>query len=152
MKPRAILSLLLLSAFALAVGDFAFRIWNPAVEPEYMIEGMVRPFQVASDGGEPKKHIYLRHKWRLTEPPDRAWIQVMGHDLLEIFVNGRRVGRSALVGKDRVAGLIIDISSFMHAGENSIAVHAPQCVLGRPPEVAIDGECEFADGSIRSLA
>jgi hypothetical protein len=137
--------------FAVAVGDFGFRTYNPSPTSEYMVDGVMRPFQLQSRA-EPKKHLYLRHKWRLTEPPERAWLQLVGHDLVEVFVNGRRAGRSATVGDGRLAGLVIDITSLLHGGENSVAIHVPQLTLHRPPQVAIEGECEFSDGGVKSLA
>jgi hypothetical protein len=150
MKSRA-LPVLLVAGFAIAVGDFAFRVWNPSPTSEYMIEGVFRPFQLQS-AGEPKKHLYLRRTWRLTEPPQRAWLQLIGHDDLDVFVNGRRVGRADAVGNNRLVGQVLDITAYMHVGENSVAIHAPQRVLGRPPQIAVEGECEFADGSTKSLA
>ena len=142
---------LLLACFAIAAGDFGFRTWNPSVTPEYMIEGVVRPFSLQAEG-EPKKHLYLRRTWRLTEPPEQAWLQFIGHDFVEVFVNGRRAGASPIVGDSRLGGVIIDITSLMHEGENSVAVHVPQLTLDRPAAVAILGECRFADGSVKSLS
>ncbi|MBA3481757.1 MAG: glycosyltransferase family 39 protein, partial [Pirellulales bacterium] len=141
----------LLAGFALAAGDFGFRTWNPAVTPEYMIEGVVRPFSLQADG-EPKKHLYLRRTWRLTEPPEQAWLQFIGHDFVEVFVNGRRAGATPLVGNGRLGGVVVDVTPLLHEGENSVAVHAPQLTLGRPPQVAILGECRFADGKVKSLS
>ena len=142
---------LLLSCFALAAGDFGFRTWNPAVTPEYMIEGVVRPFSLQADG-EPKKHLYLRRTLRLTEPPEQAWLQFIGHDFVEIFVNGRRAGATPLVGNGRLGGVVVDVTTLLHEGKNSVAVHVPQLTLGRPPAVAILGECRFADGKVKSLS
>jgi hypothetical protein len=141
----------LVLAFACCVGDFGFRTYNPSLTPEYIIDGEVQPLTYAG-GAEAQKHLYLRGTWHLTRAPMRAWIQVIGHDFLEIFVNGRRAARGPLVGYGRMAGQIIDITALMHAGENVIALHVPQVVLHRPPAVAINGECEFADGKTLSLA
>lgn len=142
---------LLLAGFAIAVGDFGFRTFNPPIASEYMIEGVVRPFCVAGDA-EPKKHLYLRRTWRLTEPPEHAWLQFIGHDLVEVFVNGRRAGLTPLVGAGRNGGAVVDVTPLLHEGENSVAVHVTQLVLDRPPAVAVDGECRFAGGNVLSLA
>src|SRR5215204_5660459 len=133
-------SALLLVGFAFAVGDFGFRTFNPSTTSEYMIEGLVRPLYVKADG-EPKKHLYLRRTWRLTEPPEQAWLKFIGHDCMEVFVNGHRAAYAPLVGFGRLSGVAVDITPLMHEGENSIAVHVPQLVLDRPPAVAIEGEC-----------
>ena len=87
MACRPLITLLVLG-FAIAVGDFGFRTFNPAAISEYMLEGEVRPFRLEADG-EPSKHLYLRHKWRLTEPPEQAWIKLVGHDVIEVWVNGK---------------------------------------------------------------
>lgn len=138
-------------AFAVGVGDFGFRTFNPSLTPEYVIAGNVRPLTYAG-GDEPQKHLYLRGTWHLTEPAERAWIQMIGHDCLDIYVNGRRVARGPWVGYGRRAGQVIDITALLHVGENCVAVHVAQTVLHRPPAVAVTGECEFADGSKLSLA
>jgi hypothetical protein len=146
-----LLPTVLVLTFACFVGDFGFRTFNPSLIPEYVITSHAPPISHAG-GDEPQKHLYLRKEWSLTAPPERAWIQMIGHDCLEIFVNGRRVARGPLVGYGRLAGQIIDITGLLHVGDNAIAVHVPQTVLHRPPAVMITGECEFADGSTLSLA
>ncbi|HYO24393.1 MAG TPA: glycosyltransferase family 39 protein, partial [Lacipirellulaceae bacterium] len=150
MKIRTLPAVLTL-AFACFVGDFGFRTFNPSLTPEFSITSN-QPVITHAGGEEPQKHLYLRKKWSMTAPPERAWIQMIGHDSLEIFVNGRRAARGPLVGYGRLAGQILDVTNLLHAGENSIAVHVPQTVLHRPPAVTIDGQCEFADGSTLSLA
>lgn len=144
------LIILLVLVFAVSVGDFGFRTFHPSTTSEYMLEGKVRPFRLESDD-EPKKHLYLRHKWRLTEPPEQAWIKLIGHDVIEVWVNGRRAGYTPPVGFKRTTGVVMDISPLMHGGENSIAIHVAQLVLDRPPAVSVEGECRFADGGSRSL-
>src|SRR5882672_9227516 len=103
------ISLCLLLPFAVAIGDFMFRTWYPSVTPEYTVGGVVRPLLSAS-GSETRKHIYLRRSWYLSQPPSRAWLQVIGHDEIEVFVNGQSVGRSSLVGVGRIAGVLGDIT------------------------------------------
>jgi hypothetical protein len=145
------LPLFLTLTFAIAVGDFAFRTWFRPTTPEYMVGGPVRPLSAAGGEKEPR-HLYLRRSWRITEPPSRAWLQVLGHDEIEVFVNGQNVGRSELVGVGRVAGVLGDITTYLRAGHNVIAVHALQSVIERQPAVAIEGQIEFPDGSQISLS
>jgi hypothetical protein len=145
------LAICLLFAFAVAVGDFAFRTWYPSTTPEYTVGGVVRPL-FSADGSEAKRHLYLRRSWYVTEPPSRAWLQVLGNDELEIFVNGQNVGRSSLVGIGRTAAVLGDITTYLHHGHNVIAIHALQSYIDRPPAVSIDGQLEFPDGKQTSLA
>lgn len=139
------LAAVLILGFAVAVGDFGFRTFNPSPTSEYMIEVDAQPYSLATES-EPKKHLYLRRTWRLTEPPEQAWIKLVGHDVMEVWVNGRRAGYSPPVGYGRTTGVVMDISPLMHAGENCIAIHAAQLVLGRPPAVVVEGEARFAAG------
>lgn len=144
------LSIGLLAAFAVALGDFAFRTWLPPIEAEYRIAGMATPLSAPSTA-EPRKHLYLRHKWTMTEAPETAWLLVQGHDVLEVYVNGRRANRTRRVGQGRVCAAITDITPMLFAGENTIAIHAAQLVIERPPRVAVDGACHFASGESLSL-
>ncbi|HEX2473367.1 MAG TPA: hypothetical protein VHK01_01395, partial [Lacipirellulaceae bacterium] len=145
MKPR-LSSLVLLLAFAVAVGDFAFRTWNPDLAPKYMVEAQVQPLTLSSDGTA-GKHLYLRKSWHFTRSPEQAWIQLLGHDVMELYVNGRMAGRTDRKAQSHIGALATDITPFLHVGKNSIAIHVAQTTLDRPPAVAIHGECEFADGS-----
>jgi hypothetical protein len=145
MKPR-LSYLILLIAFAVAVGDFAFRTWNPELAPKYMVEAEAQPLGLSSDGTA-GKHLYLRRSWHFTRPPEQAWIQLLGHDVMELYVNGRMAGRTDRKAQGEIAALATDITPFLHVGKNSIAIHVAQTTLNRPPAVAIHGECEFADGS-----
>ncbi len=70
---------------------------------------------------------------RLTEPPEQAWIKLVGHDVIEVWVNGRRAGYTPPVGFKRTTGVVMDISPLYAWGENSIAIHVAQLVLDRPP-------------------
>jgi hypothetical protein len=56
-----------------------------------------------------------------------------------------------MVGSGQVAGVLGDITTYLHTGHNVIAIHALQSVIDRPPAVTIDGQLEFADGSQTSL-
>ena len=150
MKARG-LRLVMLSAFALSAGDFAFRTMHPSLTPEYMVTAEVRPFSLNKNEQLPSKHLYLRRSWHLTRTPEQAWIQLLGHDVLELQVNGRLVGRTQRMSQRGIAALVSDITPYLHVGKNSVAIHVVQTVLNRQPAVAINGTCEFPDGSRLSL-
>jgi hypothetical protein len=142
--------IIVLFAFAVSVGNFAFRTTHPPIAPDYMLAAKVRPFSLP-DKDPSGKHLYLRRTWHLTRVPEHAYVQLLGHDVLELQVNGRLVGRTERINERRIAALVMDITPFVHIGKNSIAIHAAQSVLDRPPAVAIEARCEFADGSRLSL-
>src|SRR5689334_16328245 len=139
------LKVVLLLAFAISVGDFAFRTWFPSTVPEYSIGGEITPLK-SPNGDETKKHLYLRRTLALSSSPERSFLQVMGQDYIEVWVNGRSVGRSPRVGFQHVAGIVTDISPYLHKGKNSVAIHALQTTIGEPPAISIEGELEFPDG------
>src|SRR6476646_2855910 len=145
------LPLFLVLVFATTVGDFVFRTWYASTSPEYAVGGIVHPLRAPSND-DSKKHLYLRRSWYLSESPERAWLQVLGHDSVDVWVNGRSVGRSPHVGAGRSAAVLTDISPYIHKGHNAIAIHAAQLILDRPAAVAIDGQLEFPDDSQLSLA
>jgi hypothetical protein len=70
---------------------------------------------------------------------------------MELYVNGRMAARTGKATQKSNAGLITDITPFLHVGKNSIAVHVSQTMLDRPPAVVIEGQAEFADGKQQSL-
>lgn len=143
--------LALLIAFAVFVGDFAFRTWQGPIVSEFRIEEVVEPMTAAVDSHE-NKHLYLRRSWTFTDSPDYAWIRVMGHDIIQVFVNGRQVGRTQRLRDGRIGATVVDITSYLRAGENLIAIHAQQMMHHRVPQVAIEGECLFATQDSISLS
>src|SRR5262245_52289686 len=77
----------LVIAFAVTVGHLA---WNsligPPSEPDYCIGGYA-PALVGSDPNA--KVLYLRRELFLPRRPRHAWLQLVGHDRVRVFVNGR---------------------------------------------------------------
>jgi len=140
------LSLLLLTGFSATIGFFAFRTWQPPLEPQHMVVARTNPLAASSDV-PPAKHAYLRHTFRLTEPPIQAWLKLVGHDKIELFVNGRRAGRSARGSQDRYVGIVKDVTHLLKPGLNSIAIHLAQSVIDRPPAVSVEGACRMPSGN-----
>ncbi|WP_442485361.1 hypothetical protein [Aeoliella sp. SH292] len=143
--------LVLLTVFAVLVGDFAYRTWHAPTVPEYQVRNNA-PTIAAPQAETQTKHLYLRRTWTFTEAPEYAWLQVMGHDAVEVFVNGEQVGQAPKVGSGRVGAVLLDITSNLHEGKNTVAIHARQLIHDRVPTVAIDGECHFASSEVVSLS
>jgi hypothetical protein len=142
---------ILSSAFALGVGDFVFRTIYAPVAPDYLVEANVRPFSLPASE-QASKHMYLRRTWHLTRVPDYAWIELLGHDVLQLKINGRSVERPERAAQRSIDALVTDITPYLHVGKNCIAIHVAQTMLDRNPAVAVNAVCEFADGSQLSLS
>ena len=128
---KHILPLTLVLTFGVTMGSFAFRTWNADIVPQYMIDSIGRSLSLASEGAA-GKHLYLRRTWRLTRTPEQAWIQLLGHDVMELYVNGRMAARTGKATQTSIAELITDVTPFLHTGKNSIAIHVSQTMLDRP--------------------
>lgn len=142
--------LALLIAFCVLMGDFAYRTWKAPAVPEYKVTSTVQPMSVPAELAA-NKHLYLRRTWNFTESPDYAWLQVMGHDAVQVFVNGQQVGQTARVGSGRIGATLVDITSRLHQGQNTIAIHARQLNRDRRPLVSVEGELQFANAEPISL-
>ena len=141
MKGRVI-HWLLVAVFACALGHLAWHSFlGPAPVPDFLVGGEV-PAMV---GPEPaSKHLYARRVLTLSQHPRYAWIQVLGRDRLQVFVNGTLVGGQA---RDRFpVAVLSDIAPYLNAGPNVIAIHDQQSSVGRPPIVAVEGAITLDDG------
>lgn len=135
--------LALLIAFSLLMGDFAYRTWTAPAVPEYQVSSTEAPLRVPAELAA-NKHLYLRRTVTLAESADYAWLQVIGHDAVQVFVNGQQVGQTARVGSGRVGATLLDITSNLRQGKNTVAIHARQLIRDRLPQVSIEGQCLFA--------
>src|SRR5438067_2253973 len=133
---------LVIAAFAAALGHLAWHaLLGPPPAPEYLIGGDL----LALSGTDPEaKQLYLRRKLYLAQRPRRAWIELLGHDRLRLYVNGKFVSEQILDGFP--VAIMADLAPYLRDGLNVIAVVARQSSIGQPPRVAIDGAYELSDG------
>jgi hypothetical protein len=82
----------------------------------------------------------------MTQRPVSAWIELLGHDQIQVFVNGKRVSGRVRAETQRTAAVLVDITPDVQIGRNSIAVHAKQITRGRRPAVACRGVYVYANG------
>jgi len=146
------LRLVILTIFSIVMGYFAFRTWSPLQSSEYIIGGEVRPLMLSKTDSVARKSLYLRRTWYMPQAPEHAWLQVLGHDVIEVFVNGRAIGNAEVAHSGVAAALLIDITPHLGKGRNSIGISATQRVLDHRPAVAIEGGYTLTDGQERSLA
>jgi hypothetical protein len=134
--------LFLLVAFALCVGHAAWHGWlGPPVVPEYQVGGEMPA--LAAPRGSPEQ-LYLRRQIYLPQQPRQAWIQVIGRDTVELFVNGKLVQRQR--SDTMPVGMIEDVTPYLQVGLNTIAIDSHQTSEGHGPRVAVDGAYMLSDG------
>ncbi len=139
---RRALQWLLVAAFAATLGHLA---WNafavPPLAPGYWVGGHVPALR----GLRPEdKNLYLRRTIYLSQQSRRAWIEVVGRDGLELYVNGRHVETQNLPSFP--VAIVADVAPSLVVGRNVIAIAAHQASLGFPPVVAVDGAYTQDDG------
>ena len=141
MKARAIVRGIV-AAWSIMVGHLAWHAWlGPAVTPDYVIGGLVPTLS----GTEPAaRQLYLRRCYYLPERPRAAWIQVIGHDEVHVYVNGSLVGEQANAGF--AVAVVADLAPYLDAGKNVVAIVARQSSFEAPPVVAVDGSYRLSDG------
>jgi hypothetical protein len=147
MRSRAV-RVALVIAFAVCLGHGLWYGWlGPTPRPEYRVGGEVSVL-TAPDGDAPQ--LYLRRQIFVSKRPRHAWIQLLGRDSVDLFVNGQYLGRSQSHGMP-VAN-VVDLTSYLRTGVNTIAIAAYQTSQGPPPIVAVDGAYEQPDGEHRIQA
>src|SRR5438045_3935590 len=117
MKGRAVRGLVI-GAFAVALGHLT---WHALIGPPPMPEHLVGGEVLALSGADPDaKQLYLRRKLHLTQRPRQAWMQVVGRDRLQVFVNGKFVSEQVLDGFP--VAVVVDLAPYLLAGPNVIAL------------------------------
>lgn len=131
---------ILIVAFAIAIGHLTWRVLGPPSPPDYRVGGTV----TAMTGFDPEmKHLYLRRQFHLSAQPRLAWILVVGHDGITVYVNGKTVSQTSHRHYNKAH--LIDLVPQLRIGANVIAIHAEQNVHGRPPRVGVEGLYVLAD-------
>jgi hypothetical protein len=135
---------LAVAAFAAAVGHLT---WHALVAPRAVSGSyFVCADGTALRGPDPEaKQLYLRRTLYLSQPARHAWIQVMGRDLIQLYVNGHMLETRRL---DSFAVAIVqDIAPYLRTGRNVIAITARQSSIDVPPVVAVQGAYTLSDGT-----
>ena len=144
-KQSAIPAVILL-AFGIFVGYYAYRVFFPHGPKHYLIQGESQ-WLSHPDADQEHPHLYLRRTWHITQQPIAGWVELKGHDEISLFVNGQRITGRLRSGTKRITGATVDITPYLKVGKNSIGVYAKQITLGKTPRVAIRGEYTTPDGT-----
>ena len=141
--PGRVVPCLAVAAFAAALGHLT---WHALLAPR-AVSGS---YFVAADGtalrgpDPDQKQLYLRRTVYLSQPARHAWIQVVGRDQLQLYVNGCMVQSRRLDGFP--VAIVQDIAPYLCAGRNVIAITARQSSIGHPPIVSVRGAYTLGDG------
>src|SRR5579862_2618233 len=127
----------LVTAFAICAGHFAWSIWlGPVVASKYRLTAST----ALTSPTDAKVQLYLRRQLFLPRRPRQAWIELIGHDLIQVFVNGRRIGQNEVQGFP--VGLVADLTTYLDPGLNTIAIATKdKTTSGRQPVIAVKGAC-----------
>src|SRR5262249_10058281 len=144
MRGHRVLQIIILSAFALVTGQFVWHTFGPPSAPEYFVGGV----SSALTGPDPDtRHLYLRHKFYLSERPRHAWLQMLTRGQARIYVNGKMMAER---GPDGYMGaILVDPTPLLDVGPNVIAIAAEQYSPKRPAMVAFDAGYTLSDGEHR---
>ncbi len=136
---------LLLIAFSAALGHLAWHaLVGPPPSTEYLVSGNG---QALAGADEHDRQLYVRRSLYLPRPPRHAWLQVVGRDRFRLYVNSRFLSEQILDGFP--VATVVDLTPYLQAGHNVIAIAAHQSSIGRPPALAVDGAYFLDDGEHR---
>jgi hypothetical protein len=132
----------LLVTFAIAVGHLMWvALLGPPQVPKYLVGGNM-PALVGSNPAA--KQLYLRREVYLTQRPLHAWLQVLSHDRVTLYVNGQLLVDKTAAGFD--AAIVTDPSPYLQVGRNIIAILARQESVNKPVVVGVEGAYVLSDG------
>jgi 4-amino-4-deoxy-L-arabinose transferase-like glycosyltransferase len=130
-------------AFSCAVGHLAWHSYlGPTDVPDYVAGGDTLTGLTGLDPAA--KHLYLRHLLFLPQRPRHAWLQVLGHDSVSVYVNGRLLAQDDNEGFP--VGLVCDLTPHLQVGKNVLAVSVRQTVHEHAPVASVDGAYRLSDG------
>jgi hypothetical protein len=129
--------------FSWAVGHLAWHsLLGPTDVPDYVAGGDNLTALTSLDPAT--KQLYLRHLLFLPQRPRHAWLQVLGHDVMSVYVNGRLLAQEDNEGFP--VGLVCDLTPHLQVGKNVLAVSVHQTVYRHAPVVVVDGAYRLSDG------
>lgn len=142
MAGRAVVCLAV-AAFAAALGHLT---WHALLAPRAVSGSyFVSADGAALRGPDPaEKQLYLRRTVYLSQPPRHAWIQVLGRDLIQLYVNGHMLQTRRL--DSFPVAIVQDIAPYLRTGRNVIAITARQSSIDLPPILAVQGAYTLSDG------
>jgi hypothetical protein len=86
----------LIAVFSLPVGHIAWHgMIGPSPTPSYFIENEGMVF---SSPHADSTNLYLRRTFWVNQRPRHAWLQVLGRDRVEVYINGRLLQEADLPG------------------------------------------------------
>ena len=134
---RRMVHAFLVTAFSLCVGHLVWSTWlGPPFSPKYPL---VASRALTTPEGATAQ-LYLRRQLFLPRRPRHAWIQVLGRDSIQLFVNGQRVGQKEADAME--VGLVADLTQSLQAGVNTLAIVAQEKITRTPqPIIAVEGGC-----------
>ena len=139
MKARVARGLIVV-AFALVCGHFAWRTFGPPTTPDYCISDEQALVGTDSEA----RQVYLRRTLYLAERPRHAWLHVVATDSIEVYVNGRCLGSQANCGFP--VAMAVDPAPELQRGTNVIAMVVRQTSVGGAPAAAVRGGYVLSDG------
>ncbi|HEV3298413.1 MAG TPA: glycosyltransferase family 39 protein [Planctomycetaceae bacterium] len=134
---RRLVHAFLVIVFSLSVGHLVCSTWlGPPFSPKYPL---VASRALTTPEGATAQ-LYLRRQLFLPRRPRHAWIQVVGRDSIQLFVNGQRVGQKEADAME--VGLVADLTQSLQAGVNTLAIVAQEKITRTPqPIIAVEGGC-----------
>ncbi len=150
MSRKAVHALIILALAGVAAW-YAHRATSPTNESKHVVtmEAGRMTLPPETDGGG--NSIYLRNEFELTQTPSHAWVSVIGHDAMTLFVNGELVDKSFSFAWSPDNALVCDITPYLKRGRNCVGVAADQRTLGLRASIAVEGRFHFPDGRDEAL-
>jgi Dolichyl-phosphate-mannose-protein mannosyltransferase len=144
MRGHRLTRLAVLLAFSVLLGHFAWRCFGPPSSPAYFVGGRMS----AMTGPDPNaRHLYLRHKFYLSERPRHSWLQALSRGRVRIYVNGKLLAERSPDGT--MGALLVDPTPLLQVGPNVLAIATEQYSPRRPAMVTLDAAYTLADGEHR---
>ena len=98
-------------------GEFA------ALAPRNVFHKQLQPVDLPCDEHR-DRHILFRRRFTLERAPEKALLFITADDYYKVYINGLFVGQGPAPAYHFQYGYnTFDVSSFLRAGENVIAVH-----------------------------
>lgn len=141
---KRLVHLVIFLAFGAGLGHFAFRAYGPRVIVDYRVGGEVQVLLAAEPRG---KNLYLRQALYLPQRPRSGWIQVLGFDHVQLYVNGVLLDQRK--SDPYPVAVLADLTPHLREGRNVLAVVSHQTTLHHTPVVSVEGAYVLDDGEHR---